>query len=274
MVSAVSILCMCIALFLSLLLPFIVLLILQKGRKGVFGVWVAGALGFILPQLVIRIPVLQYLGTLPAFQQFAKGYPYFYIFGLALTAGLFETAGRLLVLKVALAKRLSYITGLASGAGHGGIEAIIIVGLTYVNNLVISIFINTGNLSTIIPNDPALAENVRQSLLNTSPELFLMAGFERVFSMMFHIAMSILLTLFIMKKRAVLGFFLVAFLHFATDFSVGLMQIQRASSLAIEGVVFGIALVSLVLAIKIRPFFGESLSIPIDPGEQAVKEGY
>lgn len=273
MVSTGSMISICITLFLSLILPVIVLLFMLKGRKGVFGVWLAGALGFIIPQMVIRIPALQALGTVPDFQIFAKEHPYIYVFILALTAGLFETAGRFVVLRVGLNKKLSYMTGLAAGAGHGGIEAMAIIGLVYINNLVISLFINAGRLSAIIP-DAVLAENIRKSLVDTSPDLFLMAGFERVFTMMFHILLSVLLTLFIIKKRSVLGFFIILSIHFATDFSVGIMQIQGMSLYIIEGVIFVIAIISLFITFKIRSFFGENRSIPIDSGELAVKEGY
>lgn len=273
MVSTVSIVFMCVTLSLCFLLPIVVLLFMMKGRKGVFGVWIAGALGFIIPQMVIRIPVLQALGAMPAFQLFTKEHPYIYVFTLALTAGLFETAGRMVVLKIALGKRLSYMTGLAAGAGHGGIEAMAILGLAYVNNLAISLFINKGSLSTMIP-DEVLAETVRKSLVDTAPNLFLMAGFERIFTMMFHLLLSVILTLFIMKKRAFLGFFIVLFIHFAMDFSAGIMQIKGVSSYIIEGLLLAIAIISLVIIFKIRPLFGENRSIPVDSGELAVKEGY
>ncbi|MHB1484290.1 MAG: YhfC family glutamic-type intramembrane protease [Saccharofermentanales bacterium] len=273
MVSTVSIVFMCVTLSLCFLLPIVVLLLMMKGRKGVFGVWIAGALGFIIPQMVIRIPVLQALGAMPTFQLFTKEHPYIYVFTLALTAGLFETAGRMVVLKVALGRKLSYMTGLAAGAGHGGIEAMALVGLVYVNNLVVSLFINAGSLSTIIP-DAALAESIRKSIVDTTPNLFLIAGFERIFTMMFHILLSVALTLFIMKNRAVMGFFIILFIHFAMDFSAGVLQIQGVSSYIIEGVLLAIAIISLVIIFKIRPLFGENRPIPIDPGELAVKEGY
>lgn len=185
MVSTLSLLAICITLFLSLILPVIVLLVLMKGRKGTFGVWVAGALGFVVPQLVIRIPILQAISTQTAFQKWTQESPYLYAFALAMTAGLFETTGRLLVLNFDLPKKLSYMTGLTAGAGHGGIEAIMIVGMTYINNLVISLMINSGRLATLIPGNPELAESIRKSLVGTTPDLFLMAGFERVFTMVF-----------------------------------------------------------------------------------------
>ena len=274
MVSALSISFMLITLLLSLFLPVIFLLFLQKGRKRVFGVWIAGALGFFLPQMVIRIPLLQVMGALPGFQRFASSQPCLFVFLLALSAALLETAGRLIVLKIALAKKLSYMTGLAAGAGHGGIEAIFLIGLTYVNNIVISFFINADRLSSIIPNNPEMADSVRQALLDTPAHLFLLAGVERVFTMVLHIALSVLFTLLIIRKRWLIGFLLVTLLHFLTDFLLGVLQINNVSMLIIEGLLMMIALVSLLFLIKIRPSFGVNTAIPVDPGEQAASEGY
>ena len=274
MVSTLSLLAICFTLLLSLILPVIVLLVLMKGRKGVFGVWVAGALGFVVPQLVIRIPILQAISAQTAFQKWTQESPYLYAFALALTAGLFETTGRLLVLKFGLSKKLSYMTGLTAGAGHGGIESIMIVGMTYINNLVISLMINSGQLATLIPGNPEMAESIRKSLVETTPDLFLMAGFERVFTMVFQIALSVLMTLLIMKKHAVLGFFLVTLLHFAVDFSIVILQIEKTSPIVIEGAILIVALASLVLILKMRPKFADQLSIPADPGEQAVQDGF
>ena len=274
MVSEISIIYMVISLILSILLPIIVLLLLMKGRKGVFGIWIAGALGFVIPQMVIRIPILQYLNQQPAFLIFGEDYPVILAFLLALTAALFETTGRLLVLKIGLSRRLSYMTGLAAGAGHGGSEAIALIGLSYINNLVISILINTDRLSLILPNDPALAENVRRQLVTTVPYLFLIGGIERIFTMIFHIAMSVLLTLLIMKRQVLIGFIVVALIHFTLDFSIGLIQAKKESILLTEGLVFVFALISFILIIRLRPRFGQDQMIPIDAGEQAVKEGY
>ena len=274
MVPMVSLAGICLTLVLSLLLPVAVLLVLVKGRKGVFGVWIAGALGFFIPQLMIRIPVLQALGRTAGYQQFARQNPFLLIVLLALTAGLFETTGRLVVLKFALNRRLSYMTGLAAGAGHGGIEAIMLIGMTYVNNLVISLLINAGKLSAIMPGNPEMEAQVREAILGTEPVLFFLAGAERVFTMFFHIALSLILTRLIMKKQAVRGFLLVLALHAGLDFIAALGQQQGVSIWVIEGFLLAVALLSLLLILRIRPRFGASMSVPADPGEQAVKEGY
>jgi uncharacterized membrane protein YhfC len=274
MVSATALSYMVITLLLSLVLPFVLLIFLVRGRKGVFGTWVAGAIGFVLPQLIIRIPLLQLLGTLPAVRDFSESQPYIFVFLLALTAGLFETAGRLLVFKAILPRRLSYVTGLAAGAGHGAAESIVIVGMTYVNNLVISLFINSGNLEALMPGNPEMAETIRRQILDVSPELFLMAGLERVFTMILHISLSILLVWFIMKSHAITGFIIVASIHFAVDFATGVMQTLDWSPYLIEGFILAIAILSLIYIVIARSRFKDNLNIPSDPAEQAVIEGY
>jgi uncharacterized membrane protein YhfC len=273
MVPPLTLLMICLTLAMSLLLPAAFLLVLCKGRKGVFGVWLAGALGFFIPQMVIRIPILQWLGTQAAFKTFAGSNPYVYALALALSAAVFETAGRYLVLKFALRGRLSYMTGLAAGAGHGGIEAIALIGLTYINNLVISLMINAGQLSTLIP-DPDMAAQISQALTGTEPLIFLMAGFERIFTMVFHVALSLLLAWFLTRGKAIAGVLLVLGLHAAVDFIVVVLQIRGLSIWLIEGAVMLCALASLLLIVKLRPLFGASQTIPADPAEQAVQEGY
>ncbi len=273
-VRSLSFLAILVTLLLSLGLPIAILAILVKGRKGAFGAYAAGALGFIVPQLMVRIPILQALQLFPFFTRFTTGMPVLYSLFLAMSAGLFETSGRLIVLRAALFRKLSFMTGLSAGAGHGGIESAILVGLTYVNNLIYSILINTGHLSSLMQGNPEAAEQIRQVLTGTSPALFLAAGFERVFTMAFHIALSILMAYLILRKHSAIGFFLVAFLHFTVDFSVLFMQMAHFTVWAIEGSLFCIALLSLVFLFKIRPLFGADQAIPADPGEQAVQEGY
>lgn len=274
MVSSAAIAFMIVTLILSILVPLLFLILLMRGRKGVFGAWIAGAIGFFVPQLIIRIPVLQLLGTQETVQRFSTEQPILFVFLLALTAGLFETLGRLLVLKALLVKRLSYMTGLAAGAGHGAIESIALIGMTYVNNLVLSLFINSGNLAVLMPENSAATEEIRSALLSVRPEMFLVAGLERIFTMMLHIALSVLLTWFILQRRSVRGFFLVLLIHFSVDFAVGVMQTQGLSVYWIEGVILGVAALSVLLVCWIKPLFKDQQGIPPDPAEQAVEEGY
>lgn len=255
MVSTTAIVFMIITLLLSVLVPVIFLiLLLVKGGKELFLPWLFGALGFFVPQIIIRIPALQILGEISAVKDFIGEYPIIYFLILALTAALFETAGRVIVFKLLLRKNISYKTSLAAGAGHGGIESIMLVGMTYINNLIYSILINTGLISMLI-KDPSVLNTLTGALTGTPNELFLMAGFERIFTIVFHICLSLLIALFVSKGRTVSGAVLVVLLHAAIDFTVVFMQYKNISFFLIEGLLLLVAAASLVIVISIRKAF-------------------
>lgn len=273
MISLTSIIFISITLAVSVLAPIAFLLILQRGRRGVFGAWLAGALGFLILQMVIRIPLLQFLGTMSWFQDFAQKQAVLFAFLLALTAGLFETVGRFIVFRYGLGKRLSFMTGLAAGAGHGGIESIALVGLTYVNNLILSLAINNGTLAVMVP-DPAMADSITKALTGVPSDVFLAAGLERLFTMALHLALSVLLCYCLVRHRPATGFFIVLAIHTAVDFLAVLLQTLGAGIWVIEGALAVIALLSIGLVLWLRPRFKDDQDIPPDPGEEAVREGY
>ena len=109
MVSTSTIIGIVITLFVTLILPFIVaILFLIIGRgKGVWKGLLLGAAGFILLQLVIRIPILNVLSSFSWFVQFAKDYFILYSLLLALTAALFEVIARFGVAKI-LQKKMNF----------------------------------------------------------------------------------------------------------------------------------------------------------------------
>jgi len=273
MISSTSIVFMIITLAISIFVPIFFLLVLLRGRKGVFSAWVAGALGFFVLQMVIRIPILQFLGTQPWFQSFAREQAVLFAFSLALTAGLFETAGRFVVLRFGLYKQLSFMTGLSAGAGHGGIESIMLIGLTYVNNLIFSLAINSGTLASLLP-DQVVFDSVVKALTDVPADLFLAAGLERLFTMALHAALSVLLCYCLIRRRPAVGFAAVLALHTAVDFIAVMMQSQGVGTWLIEGVLAVIALFSVGLIMILKPRFKDHQDIPLDPGEEAVREGY
>lgn len=274
-VPSASIAMMCVSLLLCFGVPVALFFILRKGRRGVSGAFFAGMLGFYIPQAVIRIPALQALGLNPAFQAFARDNAVLYAFLLAVTAGLFETTGRLLVFKLLLKDRYSYMAGLAAGAGHGSIEAILLVGLANISNLYLSFNINSGSsaaLSGALPAD-TLKEAV-DALTGTPPYAFALGGVERVFTIALHIALSVMLMSFVLRGRSFLGFVLVALVHTGVDFTAVLLGVLGVPVLWIEAVVFVIAAASVWYLVKARRTFGGQVNIPEDAAEKAVREGY
>ena len=83
-----------------------------------------------------------------------------------LAAGVFEETGRFLSMKFLMKKEPSApLPGVAYGIGHGGVEMLIIFGITMINNLVISALINSGQTDVIFSKVPVEAvEQLRSQL--------------------------------------------------------------------------------------------------------------
>lgn len=233
MVSTASIASMLFTLFVTGILPVIVMLVfaIVYRKKGVLPAWLLGAAGFFIMQVIIRLPIISLISVIPGFQVFVEKFYILYIFILALTAALFEVAARFCVAKI-LQKKLNPEKGLATGLGHGGIEAMVLIGMTYVSNLVIAIMINTGfyreilfQVSSAGSSDviPQLMD-AQRVLITTSPVLYLLAGYERILTMFFHAALSLIVCYFVYKKKALWGILIAFILHFAIDFITPVLQ--------------------------------------------------
>lgn len=197
--SNLSIVSIIVTLFVSFILPlaFLVGYALGHKKQGIWSAWLLGALGFFVPQILIRLPILTGLSQSAGFAAFAQNHPVAYGFGLAFTAGLFELAGRYAVARC-LKKNLTCRQALAAGLGHGGIEAILITGLAYLSNVVFLVMLQTGGFEAAIAQTTAAGGDVtplltaKDALMNTPWTMFLLAGYERLLAMTCHVAMSMM----------------------------------------------------------------------------------
>lgn len=225
MVSSSTIIAVCVTLCISLFLPLIVYIVygVKNKGKGVWTAWLLGAAGFFVQQIIIRTPIISLLSILPGFMTFVENHYILYCFLLAFTAGLFEVVGRYAVAKI-LNKKLTYERGIAAGLGHGGIEAMFLIGVTYINNLIYIVMINSGSFDGIIEQTAAMGMDtsglvaVRESLIHTGAILFYLAGYERILTMIAHTAMSLLVCYFVWKKKDILGIGICLVMHTALDF--------------------------------------------------------
>lgn len=151
MVPVSSIFSCCITLFVSLILPVLLLIVFafRNRKQGIVSAWLLGAAGFFVTQILIRLPLLTALQGQSWFLKFVNSHLFAYAFGLAFSAGLFELAGRLAVAKL-MKKKLTYRRSLAAGLGHGGIEAMLLVGITYINNLIYLAMIHSVSFDTLV----------------------------------------------------------------------------------------------------------------------------
>lgn len=237
MISIISIVSMCVTLAVTLVLPLGIFVGygIKKNRNDVWLAGVLGAVGFVLLQINIRLPLLNSAAARPEFMEWVERNYILYCLALAFTAGLFEVIARYIVAKILCFKKkitseLTYETGIAAGIGHGGIEAITIVGMTYINNLLFSIMINAGAWDSMLAEIKTAAEQmgdisiyqiyetVPQQLIDTPWYLYLVAGYERILTIIAHIAMTMIVFYFVSKKKDLVGVLICLLCHTMLDF--------------------------------------------------------
>ncbi|MBG9856300.1 YhfC family glutamic-type intramembrane protease [Bacillus wiedmannii] len=138
--------------------------------------YMLGVLAFVVSQILIRIPILNYVnGTSTDFQMFSVMQPVLFVLLLSLSAGIFEEVARFIVMRYFMKQR-DWQSGFLFGAGHGGIEAVLIVGIP-----VISLLFS----QTVIQNGDS----------------YYFGGIERIFAMVLHIGLSLIVLQAVIQKK-------------------------------------------------------------------------
>ena len=269
MVSVGTIFTCIVSLLVSVALPLgvLVLLAVKYKNRGMVIPWLLGAAGFFVTQILIRLPILTILQNQSWFVSFSQEHLFLYAFGLAFTAGLFELAGRYAVARI-LERKLDFHRSLAAGLGHGGIEAIVLIGSAYVSNLMFIVMINTGTYDILLQEAQtaglsaaqlettiAQLEMIREQLLHSSPALFLLAGFERILAMTAHAAMSMIVCYGVAHKKVLPCLLICLGIHTMIDLTAGISLLAGTvlSQTAVYVIVYLIlAIVAAVSLLVIR----------------------
>ncbi len=250
-VPALSIIGMCFAFIVAVGLPMglmVYAFLKLKADMLWFGI---GAATFIIFALVLEqclhVVMLKQFGEALAENLLVKA-----VYG-GLAAGVFEEMGRFTSMNLFKKKGINKLNALMYGIGHGGIEAIIIVGLTSISNLIASIMINTGTFEPMLASldDEVKAQTLSQiSLLwTTSPLDFYLAGVERVVAITLHICLSYIVYKAVTNKKVQL-LLLAIVLHAGLDF-VTVLLAGYVSSLVLELVLLVLVAIIAVLVFKI-----------------------
>lgn len=243
MVSTATVLACVFTLCICLFLPAVLLILFARKYKHekIFPAWLLGAAGFFVTQILIRVPILTVLQTQDWFIAFSQKNLFLYAFSLAFTAGLFELAGRFAVAKL-MAKNLTFRRSLAAGLGHGGIEAMLLVGMTYINNLVYIVMINTGIFDSMIAEVAAAGnavpqleativqlEMIKTQLLDASPALFLLASLERILAMTCHAGMSLIVCYGVASGKILPSLLICLGIHTMIDLTAGFAMMANGA---------------------------------------------
>lgn len=167
---------------------------------------------------------------------------YYALYG-GLMAGLFEETGRFLSMKFLMKKEpATVLPGLAYGAGHGGVEMLIVFGLTMISNLAMVVMINAGQLETIVAQTPAEAQEQVRAAAAKLTELragdLLLGLWERISALILHLSLSVLVWAAVRKGGKWLWLFPAAILLHAGVDAQAVILSKSASMPALEAIIF------------------------------------
>ncbi len=219
-VSLLSMIGMTFTLILSFCVPIYLFIRLKKKNAWVPSFFI-GCLIFVIFALILEqichFIVLYLTGTLLQTNLFLYA-----LYG-ALAAAIFEEVGRLIGLKYIFKRQSEEVNAKMYGVGHGGIEAILIVGMTQINNLALSFMIQNGSIMDSVNQlDASLqATYISQiSTLWTTPSyMFFLGGIERVLTIILQICLSLLVYLSI-KNQDKKWWGCAFAIHFVVDFII------------------------------------------------------
>ena len=144
-----------------------------------------------------------------------------------LLAGVFEEVGRYLAFRFLLKRYTNRRDAVTYGIGHGGIEAILVLGLTAINNIAIAQLVNSGSIETITNGltgaqlDQVQAQIAAVASFGAATLLLGLA--ERAIAMTLHISLSVVVFRAVRQRKAgYLG--LAVALHALFDVPAALFQ--------------------------------------------------
>lgn len=179
-----------------------------------------GTLAFIVSQMLIRLPLIQYLqDNSPTYMMFSITKPLLFSIIIGLSAGVFEGLARYIFMRFFMRQR-DWQSGFLFGAGHGGIEAILLVGIGAIMML-------------FLPN------------AMTSNGAFFIAGIERLFAMLLHIGLSIIVLQGVVQRKFI--YILLAMLiHGLVDNLVVVFPLYLSANYALIAIEVSLAIIALI----------------------------
>ena len=263
-VSVLSMVFMAISAIVSIGLPIALFIVLRKKFNGKFLPMIIGAAAFIVFALVLESSV-HYL----VLNRFAlREKPLAYILYGIFMAGIFEETARFISFKILLKRKYSGIsTGLSYGIGHGGIEAVMLAGVSMIVSIVYGIMLNSGNIGAItgsLQGEGLEAVNTQLAALQTTaPYMFLVGGIERIFAIAIQVSLSVIMFYSVFCRGKTWLFPVAILLHAAIDIPAAAFQSGVLGNvMVVEGIVFIGAAASAALALYIHKRLREQLQNP------------
>ena len=216
-VPVLSIAGMAVAMLVSFALPIALFIYSKKKLHAKTAPFFIGCGVFVV--MVILLESLAHNLILGSTGTAITGSPLLYALYGGLMAALFEETGRYVAMR-RFVKPLDFDNAFMYGVGHGGIEAMILIGISMLSNIVSSVMINSGamaaSLAALDADTAAKTAASLSALWQTPSAYFFLSGLERVIAITLHISLSLLVFRAVRygeKKYLLLAYFF----HFLVD---------------------------------------------------------
>jgi len=211
----------------------------RRFKPWALAVAIGGGVFFVF-QVVTRIPLLAVLA--PTVKKVLTEHPSWttwWLLILCFTAGLFEETGRWVAYRF-MPRLRTRANGLLMGVGHGGIEAMLLVGVNVLVSAALYVWMTHGKPFHLPLPDEAL-QLLEKQFASLTWGLALMGGLERVWAMMVHCGLSLVVLEGYRRKQQGRWLLLAMGFHGVSNFA-GVMSVKLLGPYGAEAVigVFGL----------------------------------
>ena len=226
-------------------------------KRSLVPFWVGIMVFIAFSRMLEMIPHSLFLLSSNPVSKAINGNVVLYVIYAATVAALFEEPGRYLAFRFVLTKHPNKETAVTYGIGHGGIECVLVLGVTYIQYYAYGQLINSGSMDKMLSayKDSSQSVDALNQLITNikgvTKMTCYMADLERISAMMVQIALSILVfqAVYVAGKKYM--YWVAVALHFLTDVPAALYQKGVLKLLPTEIILFVYAALVLALGVKI-----------------------
>ena len=226
-------------------------------KRSLVPFWVGVMVFIAFSRMLEMIPHSLFLLSSNPVSKAINGNVVLYVIYAATVAALFEETGRYLAFRFVLTKHPNKETAVTYGIGHGGIECILVLGVTYIQYYAYGQLINNGSMDKMLSayKDSSQSVDALNQLITNikgvTQMTCYMADLERISAMMVQVALSILVfqAVYVAGKKYM--YWVAVALHFLMDVPAALYQKGILKLLPTEIILFVYAALVLALGVKI-----------------------
>jgi uncharacterized membrane protein YhfC len=236
-----------IAIIIEIGVPIALAFYMTRKLRTSWVVVAVGAMAFVVSQIV-HIPIVYGLQPAWSSEQFTA-MPQFVqslIYGITLgfLAGVCEEPMRWLSFQLLREKGNRVETGVVMGVGHGGVESVVLVGLSVLANFVTMMYIRNSGVEI-----PGITPDMVTSFFSMPWHLPLAGAVERISALGLHISLSIMVWKSV-KHRSWLWFFGAVLVHALFDAITVIISSLGVNTWISEGLIFVMAAAIVAWAVK------------------------